>query len=988
MATSLRQAQKRDWFVAAGVLTLLLVLAFAPVVLGQRHLMLSAWDISSITNIGAYDPVPRPMGVTRVPRSPDPGAPAWTIEPWFKLISHQYWDEFILPLWNPYNAFGTPLAATAQAQPFFPLTVLVSLHLTAWTFSLFILARLLLGGMLAYLFARQFLAFLPSLFAAITFMLSGYFINYLNMPHLSVEVLTPGMLLAFEILARRNSWTAAAGVAAMIFLISTGGMPESMFLIISFGCLYFVSRILFDAGFRARVGALLTKFLVAILLGFALSAFILLPFAELLRVAFDAHQPSNVGGGRAGLGHDDSYGLTIQYLLPLIFGPPLGSVFQNLAGWTGLRGYWGIVPFFFAVAAVLFVGFRARSAARRETFLIGFFSITLVLMLLKRFGNPVINWIGVLPFSEMVAYNKYQEPLLALCVAMLAGIGFSILIERRATVRLFMAAGVVVLASMLLVGGSVLSAVLSPNLKWAKLFYFVSMGLGICLVIGIVLSIVLMQRASRAWHPWFARAFVSLLALDLFCTFILPCFYLTGLLPPARVDPYAGAPFIGLIHGLNTDHSRIFAREEMMYPNWSSAFGLADVRNLDAIYYDRYRRFMQNFLLTRDEHRFHGDLYDRFTGSEFDYEFTTETERRFLSLSSIKYLVSDSELGWPSKWLAEIGEQPRGEALIGFKSDVFCFCNPGAKSLRGMLEHPPLNRIRYKVVVDPAKPIFEATAALKREATNISDGAGFRLEIKDREAIETLFEARFDPRRIPADRNGKPVRVDLSRFAGREIELLFSTDPGPQGDATGDLAGWVGIRFVANGEGPPVSHFTKIYSGEALVHEVANILPRAALFRSIEVLPDDAVLARLKDSGFNPYETAVVSRESLPAGVDLSALARATPAAASAARITDYQSQYVAIEAETRAPALLVLNDTNYPGWRPYLNGQPANMLTANFLFRGVLLPPGKSTVEFRYEPRSVRIGGGISFAALAMLALLVIRERRRVRREANSRAA
>ena len=49
---------------------------------------------------------------------------------------------------------------------------------------------------------------------------------------------------------------------------------------------------------------------------------------------------------------------------------------------------------------------------------------------------------------------------------------------------------------------------------------------------------------------------------------------------------------------------------------------------------------------------------------------------------------------------------------------------------------------------------------------------------------------------------------------------------------------------------------------------------------------------------------------------------------------------------------------------------------------------PGTSTVEFRYEPRSVRIGGGISFAALAILALLVIRERRRVRREANSVAA
>src|SRR6185503_1871102 len=140
---------------------------------------------------------------------------------------------------------------------------------------------------------------------------------------------------------------------------------------------------------------------------------------------------------------------TIQYLLPLIFGPPLGSVFQKLAGFSGLRGYWGVVPFFFAVSAVVFPCFRRRSAIEDEQFLIAFFSIVLSLMVLKRFGSPVINWIGFLPVAEMVIYPKYQEPLIALCVAMLAGIGFSILIERRATLRLFLPAGVIVVAAML-----------------------------------------------------------------------------------------------------------------------------------------------------------------------------------------------------------------------------------------------------------------------------------------------------------------------------------------------------------------------------------------------------------------------------------------------------------------------------------------------------------------------------------------------------------
>ncbi|MGB9366372.1 MAG: hypothetical protein WCE79_10200 [Xanthobacteraceae bacterium] len=977
MRTAPVRAQRRDWLAAAAVLTFLLVLAFAPVVFGQRHLMLSGWEAPSVMHSGAYDSVPQPPSI-RVARTTDPGAPAWTIEPWFKLISEQYWDEFNLPLWNPYNAFGMPLAAAAQPQPFFPLTMLLSLHVTAWTYSLFILARLLLGGLLGYFFARQFLAFLPALFAAITFMLSGYFILYLNMPHLSVEVLTPGLLLAFEILARRNSWAAAAGAAAIIFLISTGGMPESMFLVVSFGCLYFICRVLFDVELRVRMGSLFIKFVAAILLGFALSAFVLLPFAEFVLVAFDAHQPTNVGGGRAGLGYDDSYALTIQYLLPLIFGPPLGSVFQNLVGWTGIRGYWGIVPFFFAVVAVLFALSPKRHAVRPERFLIAFFAVTLTLMLLKRFGNPVINWIGALPLSEMVVYQKYQGPLMALCVAMLAGIGFSILVERRTNSRLFLLAGVVVLAGILTLGGLYLPLVLSPGLKWAKLFYFLSIALGVMLVAGLVLSILFMQRVSAAWHLWLARAVVGVLSLELLCTFILPCLYLIGSFPPARADPYAGAPYIGLIRGLNNDHSRIFAREGLLYPNWSSAFGMADVRSLDAIYYDRYRQFMQNFLLQRNGGHIHGDLYDRFTGSEFAHEFDTEAERRFLALSSIKYLIARSEIGWPSNSITEIVEQNRGEALVGFGSDVFRFGEPVARSLRGLLQYPPLNRIRYKALIDPAKPIFEATAVLKRETIGISDGVGFRLEVRDGQSVETIFETQLDPRSVPADRAGRPIRVDLSRYAGREIEFLFSTDPGPKGDATGDLAGWAGLRFVAENDAPPQPDFKTIYSGEALVYEIPNALPRAAVFRSIEVMPDDAVLGRLKDPSFNPLERAVVSRESVTAGVNLLALIEATPAAPSAAKILRHQSQHVSIEAETPVPALLVLNDTNYPGWRAYVNGRPADVLNANFLFRGVLLSPGKSIVEFKYEPRSFRIGSGVSFAAVAILTLLVFRERRR----------
>ena len=52
----------------------------------------------------------------------------------------------------------------------------------------------------------------------------------------------------------------------------------------------------------------------------------------------------------------------------------------------------------------------------------------------------------------------------------------------------------------------------------------------------------------------------------------------------------------------------------------------------------------------------------------------------------------------------------------------------------------------------------------------------------------------------------------------------------------------------------------------------------------------------------------------------------------------------------------------------------------ADYLFRGVIVPGGTSTVEFVYEPASFRIGGGISIAALVVALVIIVGSRRRRR--------
>jgi uncharacterized membrane protein YfhO len=67
-----------------------------------------------------------------------------------------------------------------------------------------------------------------------------------------------------------------------------------------------------------------------------------------------------------------------------------------------------------------------------------------------------------------------------------------------------------------------------------------------------------------------------------------------------------------------------------------------------------------------------------------------------------------------------------------------------------------------------------------------------------------------------------------------------------------------------------------------------------------------------------------------------------------------------------------------YPGWTARVNGSPAPLLRADYLFRAVAFPAGMSRVEFRYEPRSFRLGVAVSLVSVAfLLGLFMYRFRR-----------
>jgi len=87
----------------------------------------------------------------------------------------------------------------------------------------------------------------------------------------------------------------------------------------------------------------------------------------------------------------------------------------------------------------------------------------------------------------------------------------------------------------------------------------------------------------------------------------------------------------------------------------------------------------------------------------------------------------------------------------------------------------------------------------------------------------------------------------------------------------------------------------------------------------------------------------------------------------------------VVLRVHATKPGFLHLTDQYFPGWRATVNGTPAPILRANFLFRAVEVPAGDSLVEFRYVPMSLYLGAAVSLlSGLALGAALIVSIRRR----------
>ncbi|MGN6127994.1 MAG: hypothetical protein ACTHON_15645 [Humibacter sp.] len=389
------------------------------------------------------------------------------------------WLHGQVPLWNPFEGLGQPLAGEMQSAAFFlPFVLLLALPQGVL---LFHVALQLVAGIGTLLFLRSLrLTWLAAAIGGCLFALNGTFSLILNAPFNPIAFL-PWALYGIELIAgsavrkqrpRLGLWVTVFAVAFMVY----AGFPETAALEICFVVLWAILRMIQLKDHR-RVFALWA--VVSGVGGAILAAPALVVFRDFLSYGYT--------GPHEGIANNLTFNIANApaFLFPYLHG--------SLA--------WGSPTIFGATAGYLtlgavtlgVVGLLQRKDLLRNVVL----AVLLVVLLLNQYGfSPVVHVIDVVPGLNHLWNAKYGIPLIEFVVVLWAAQGIDAIQRRRLSWR------AVIVAAMVAAAALCVAAILAwrhdhttSSLRWMA----VTVGLSaVCTVGGLIALAVARSRPARS----------------------------------------------------------------------------------------------------------------------------------------------------------------------------------------------------------------------------------------------------------------------------------------------------------------------------------------------------------------------------------------------------------------------------------------------------------------------------------------------------------
>jgi hypothetical protein len=225
----------------------------------------------------------------------------------------------------------------------------------------------------------------------------------------------------------------------------------------------------------------------------------------------------------------------------------------------------------------------------------------------------------------------------------------------------------------------------------------------------------------------------------------------------------------------------------------------------------------------------------------------------------------------------------------------------------------------------------------------------------------------YDFRVLHLDK-GQPVRENtlaywrlqnIYGYQGAKLRIYQDMD-----DVVGltNPAAWrlMSAKYIITDQPYSDSLFTPVFKGSKYILKNNNYLPKAYFVKNIKTAGGLEILNSIKSGTVDPRETAFLEKD--PGS-------KIDPADSTAkAIITAYEDHSVTLDAEASGNNLLYVSEVYYPDWKVYIDGQPAEILKTNYLFRGVVVPKGRHKVEFKFEPTTYYTGKNISMGSNILL--------------------
>jgi len=183
------------------------------------------------------------------------------------------------------------------------------------------------------------------------------------------------------------------------------------------------------------------------------------------------------------------------------------------------------------------------------------------------------------------------------------------------------------------------------------------------------------------------------------------------------------------------------------------------------------------------------------------------------------------------------------------------------------------------------------------------------------------------------------------------------------------------VLYLRDENGRPFHPPTRSPDSVRITRAAYEPMGRATIVNSFRVTEPENVPGVLAGSDFDPRAEAILE-ESPPRRPGPNGIEGATGSAS----VEDRSLNRVTVRTTTESDSLLLFSESNYPGWTATVDGLPARVYTADYLFQAVFVPAGSHMVEFYFHPFSFTAGAIVSAASLVavVIALAVLNRRDR----------